>query len=57
MDEREKRWEQQQKIIEKFLKADFRKGEQQWEQMLKQRDEEWKEEIEKREIALMQRLD
>ena len=25
--------------------------------MLKQRDEEWKEEIERREIALMQRLD
>ena len=43
--EREKRWEQQQKIIEEFLEADFRRREQQWEQILKQRDEEWKEEI------------
>ena len=57
MEEREKRWEQQQKIIEEFLEANFRRREQQWEQMLKQRDEEWKEEIERRERALMQRLD
>ena len=56
MEEREKRWEQQQKIREEFLEANFRKREQQWEQMLKQRDEEWKEEIERRERALMQRL-
>ena len=53
MEEREKRWEQQQKIREEFLEADFRKREQQWEQMLRQRDEEWKEEIEMRERALM----
>ena len=50
-------WEQQQKIREKFMEADFRKIEQQWEQMLKQRYEEWKEEMERRERALMQRLD
>ena len=52
MEEREKRWEQQQKIKEEFLEADFRKREQQWEQMFKQRYEEWKEEIERRERAL-----
>ena len=46
MEEREKMWEQQQKIKEEFLEADFKRREQQWEQMLKQRDEEWKEEIE-----------
>ena len=43
MEEKEKRWEQQQKIREEFLVANFRRREQQWEQMLKQRDEEWKE--------------
>ena len=57
MEEREKRWEQQQNIREEFMEADFRRKEQQWKQMLKQRDEEWKEDIEMREIALMQRLD
>ena len=57
MEEREKRWKQQQKIKEEFLEANFKRKEQQWEQMLKQRDEEWKEEIERRERALMQRLD
>ena len=57
MEEREKRWEQQQKIREEFLEGNFRRREQQWEQILKQRDEEWKEEIERRERALMQRLD
>ena len=31
MEEREKRWEQQQKIREEFLEADFRRREQQWE--------------------------
>ena len=31
MEEREKRWEQQQKIREEFLEVDFRKREQQWE--------------------------
>ena len=46
MEEIEKRWEQQQKIIEEFLEADFRKIEQQWEQLFNQRDEKWKEEIE-----------
>ena len=42
MEEREKRWEQQQKIGEEFLEVDFRRREQQWEQILKQRDEAWK---------------
>ena len=31
MEEREKRWEQQQKIRDEFLEADFRRREQQWE--------------------------
>ena len=57
MEEREKRWEQQQKIKEEFLEADFRRKEQRWEQMLKQRDEECKKEIEIRERELMYRLD
>ena len=43
MEEREKIWEQQQTIIEEFLEANFRRREQQWEQILKQRDEEWTE--------------
>ena len=45
MEEREKRWEQEQKVKEEFLEVDFRRREQRWEQMIKQRDEEWKEEI------------
>ena len=56
MEEKEKKWEQQQRIKEEFLKAEFRRIEQRWEQLLKQRDEEWKEEMERRERALMQRL-
>ena len=35
MEEREKRWEQQHKIRKEFLEVDFRKREQQWEQLLK----------------------
>ena len=55
--EREKRCEQQQKIIEEFLEANFRRRGQRWEQILKQKDEEWKKEIQRRERELMQRLD
>ena len=43
IEEREKKWEQQQRIREEFLVADFRRREQRWEQLLKQREEEWKE--------------
>ena len=57
MEEREKKWEQQQRIREEFLEADFKRREQRWEQLLKQREEEWKEEIERRERVLMQRLE
>ena len=57
MEEREKKWEQQQRIREEFLEADFRRREQRWEQLLKQREEEWKEEMERRERVPMQRLD
>ena len=53
IEEREKRWEQQQRIREEFLEAEFKRREQRWEQLLKQRDEKWKEEMEKRERALM----
>ena len=35
MEEREKRWEQQQRIREEFLEAKFRRREQRWEQLLK----------------------
>ena len=57
MEEREKRWEQQQRIREEFLEAEFKRREQRWEQLLKQGDEEWKEEMERRERAFMQKLD
>ena len=57
MVEREKRWEQQQRIREEFLEADIRRRKQRWEQLLKQREEEWKEDLERRERVLMQRLD
>ena len=57
LEEREKMWEQQQRIREEFLEVEFRRREQRWEQLLKQRDEKWKEEMERRERALMQRLD
>ena len=57
MDEIEKMWEQQQRIREEFLEADFRRREQRWERFLKLREEEWKEEMERRERVLMQRLD
>ena len=39
------------------MEAEFRRREKRWEQLLKQKDEEWKEEMEMRERALMQRLD
>ena len=39
------------------MEVEFRRREQRWEQLLKQKDEEWKEEMERREKALMQRLD
>ena len=40
MEEREKMWEQQQRIREEFLEAEFRRKEKRCEQLLKQRDEE-----------------
>ena len=45
MEERENKWEQQQRIREEFLEAKFRRREQRWEQLLKQREEEWKKEM------------
>ena len=35
MEERENKWEQQQRIKEEFLEADFKRREQRWEQLLK----------------------
>ena len=46
MEEREKMWEQQLRIGEEFLEADFKRREQRCEQLLKQREEEWKEGME-----------
>ena len=43
--------------MKKENEADFRRREQRLEQILKQRDEEWKEEIERRERELMQMMD
>ena len=57
MEEKEKRWEQQQKIREEFKEAEFKRREQRWEQLFKQREEEWKDEMEKKERTLMQKLD
>ena len=41
MEEREKKWERHQQIREEYLKADFKRREQQWEQNLKQKEAEW----------------
>ena len=38
------------------MEVEFRRREQRLEQLLMQRDEEWKEEMERKERALMQRL-
>ena len=57
MEEREKMWEQQQRIRDEFLEADLRRREQRWEQLIKQGEEEWKKEMKTTERVLMQRLD
>ena len=57
MEEREKKWEQRQRIREEFLEVNFKRREQRWEQLLNQREEEWNKEMEMRERVLMQRLD
>ena len=57
IEEREKKWEQQQRIREEFMDSNFRRREQRWEQLLKHTEDEWNEEIERRERVLMQRLD
>ena len=49
MEEREKKWEKQQQIIEEFLEANFKRREQQWEHNLKHEKEEWKEELDRKE--------
>ena len=51
--EKEKRGGQQHRIREEFMEANFRRREQ----LLKQREEEWKEEMERRKGVLMKRLD
>ena len=43
MEEREKKWEQQQRIREEFMEAKFRRKEQRWDQLFQQREEKWKE--------------
>ena len=45
MEERDQKWERQQKIREDFLEAAARKKEQMWEKNWKLREEEWKEEL------------
>ena len=42
MEDRENKWESHQQIREEFLEADFKRKEQQWEQNLKQKEEERK---------------
>ena len=42
MEEKEKKWEKQQQIIEEFLEAEFRRKEQLLEQTLRRREEEWR---------------
>ena len=48
MEGREQRWEKQQQIREEFLDAEFRRKEQLFKQNLRQREEEWREEMNKR---------
>ena len=56
MEDREKKWERQQQMREKFLLADFKRKEEQWEQNLKQKEEEWKEEMDRREKELLEKM-
>ena len=55
MEEREKKWERQQQIREDFLEAAVRK-EQMWEQNWKLREEEWKEELHRREEKMIGKM-
>ena len=56
MEDRERKWERQRHIREKFLEADFKRKEQQWEQNLKHKEEEWKEEMDRREKELLEKM-
>ena len=49
MEEREKKWEKQQQFREELLEAEFRRKEQLFGQTLRQRKEEWREEMNIRE--------
>ena len=55
IEDREKKWERQQKIKEEFLEADFKRKEKQWGQNLKQKEEEWKEDMDRREKELLEK--
>ena len=47
MEERELKWEKQQRIREEFVKATSRRNEQLWEENWRIREEEHKEELKK----------
>ena len=56
MEEREIRWEHQQRIREEFVEATARRKEQIWEENWKIREEEHKEELKRQEEKMMGRI-
>ena len=56
MEERELKWEQQQRIREEFVEATARRKEQIWEENWRRREEEHKEELKRQEEKMMGRI-
>ena len=56
MEERELKWERQQRIKEEFMEATARRNEQIWEENWRIREEEHKEELKKQEEKMMGRI-
>ena len=56
MEERELKWERQQRIKEEFMEAAARRKEQIWEENWRIREEEHKEEIKKQEEKIMEKM-
>ena len=56
MEERELKWERQQRIKEEFMQAAARRKEQIWEEIWRIREEEHKEELKKQEEKMMGRI-
>ena len=56
MEERELKWEQQQRIIDEFVEATARMKEQIWEENWRIREEEHKEELKRQEEKMMSKI-